>query len=240
MNINKLYNADCLDIFPLIKNDSIDCFLSDVPYKLIQGGLTGECSKKFKGITFNFENKNTKNGNGSFNHNDIKFSDWLPDVFRVLKDKSHCYIMVNDRNLQELLNEATKSKFKLLNVLVWNKNNAVANHWYMKNAEFIVMLRKGGAKYINNQGTKQIIRVNNVINKKHPTEKPIDLMKILIENSTNENDIVLDSFMGTGATCIAAKELNRNYIGIELDEKYYKIAFDRINNYKKQTKLFTI
>jgi site-specific DNA-methyltransferase (adenine-specific) len=46
--------------------------------------------------------------------------------------------------------------------------------------------------------------------------------------------------MGTGATCIAAKELNRNYIGIELDEKYYKIAFDRINNYKKQTKLFTI
>ena len=146
--------------------------------------------------------------------------------------------MVNDRNLQELLNEATKSKFKLLNVLVWNKNNAMPNHWYMKNAEFIVMLRKGGAKYINNQGTKQIIQVNNVRNKQHPTEKPIDLMKILIENSTNENDIVLDPFMGSGSTGVACVNTNRNFIGIEMDDNYFKIASERIKNHTSQTKLF--
>ena len=222
-----LFQGDCLDIMPLIPDNSVDCFVSDVPYKLVQGGVTGKLSAKITGVALNFENKNTKNGNGNFNHNEIKFSEWLPNVFRILKDKSHCYIMVNDRNLQELLNEATKCKFKLLNVLVWNKNNAMPNHWYMKNAEFIIMLRKGGAKYINNQGEKQIIQIDNVRKKQHPTEKPTDLMKILIGNSTNENDVVLDSFMGTGATCLAAKELNRKYIGIEKEPKYYEIACRR-------------
>jgi site-specific DNA-methyltransferase (adenine-specific) len=234
----ELIHGDCLVEMKKIPDDSIDCFISDVPYKLTQGGVTGKISAKITGVALNFKNKNTKNGNGNFKHNDIKFSDWLPDIFRVLKDKSHCYVMVNDRNLQELLNEATKSKFKLLNVLVWNKNNAMPNHWYMKNAEFIVMLRKGGAKYINNQGTKQIIQVNNVRNKQHPTEKPIDLMKILIENSTNENDIVLDPFMGSGSTGVACINTNRNFIGIEMDDKYFKIASERINNHTAQTKLF--
>ena len=228
LNGSVLFNADCMDIMPLIPDNSIDCFVSDVPYKLVQGGVTGKLSAKITGVALNFENKNTKNGNGNFNHNEIKFSEWLPNIFRILKDKSHCYIMVNDRNLQELLNEATKSKFKLLNVLVWNKNNAMPNHWYMKNAEFIVMLRKGGAKYINNQGTKQIIQIDNVSNKQHPTEKPINLMKILIQNSTNENDVIIDAFMGTGATCLAAKELNRKFIGIEKEVKYYELAVARV------------
>lgn len=223
-----LFNGDCLDILKSIPNESIDLFVSDVPYKLCQGGVTGKLSAKITGVALNHENKNTKNGNGNFKHNDIKFNDWLPDIFRVLKDKSHCYIMVNDRNLQELLNEATKNKFKLLNVLVWNKNNSVPNHWYMKNAEFIVMLRKGGAKYINKQGSKQVIQISNVSKKQHPTEKPVDLMKILIENSTNENDIVLDAFMGTGATCLASKQLNRKFLGIEKEQKYYEIAVKRI------------
>jgi site-specific DNA-methyltransferase (adenine-specific) len=236
--MKELIHGDCLIEMKKIPDDSIDCFISDVPYKLTQGGVTGKISAKITGVALNFKNKNTKNGNGNFKHNDIKFSDWLPDIFRVLKDKSHCYVMVNDRNLQELLNEATKSKFKLLNVLVWNKNNAMPNHWYMKNAEFIVMLRKGGAKYINNQGTKQIIQVNNVRNKQHPTEKPIDLMKILIENSTNENDIVLDPFMGSGSTGVACVNTNRNFIGIEMDDNYFKIASERIKNHTAQTKLF--
>lgn len=60
-------------------------------------------------------------------------------------------------------------------------------------------------------------------------------MKILIENSSDENDIILDPFMGIGSTGIASKNLNRNFIGIELDEKYYKIACERINNTQEKT-----
>jgi site-specific DNA-methyltransferase (adenine-specific) len=233
-NDGVIFQSDCLDIMPLIPDNSIDCFVSDVPYKLVQGGVTGKLSAKITGVALNFENQNTKNGNGNFNHNDIKFKDWLPNVYRILKEKSHCYIMVNDRNLQELMNEATKNKFKLLNVLIWNKNNAMPNHWYMKNAEFICMFRKGGAKYINNQGSKQIIKIDNVIKKNHPTEKPIDLMKILIENSTNENDIVIDTFMGTGSTILACKDLKRKFIGIEKESKYFDIACQRLQILKDE------
>ena len=66
--------------------------------------------------------------------------------------------------------------------------------------ELILMLRKGGAKPINNMGTSNIIKIPNIIGKKqHPTEKPIKLMEVLIENSSNEGDLVLDPFMGSGS-----------------------------------------
>ena len=87
------------------------------------------------------------------------------------------------------------------------------------------MLRKGKAKYINNLGTKNILKIPNIMGTKvHPTEKPVELMKILIENSSNENDIILDPFMGSGATGVACLES----VGCEIDKKYYEIAKHRI------------
>ena len=76
---------------------------------------------------------------------------------------------------------------------------------------------------------------------KHPTIKPLNIIKNLIINSTKENDIVLDCFCGSGTTCVAAKELGRKYIGIEIDLEYYKIAIDRLNGIdaKGQTSIFT-
>ncbi|OSA95685.1 UNVERIFIED_ORG: hypothetical protein B2H93_04500 [Clostridium botulinum] len=62
-------------------------------------------------------------------------------------------------------------------------------------------------------------------------KNPIDLMKILVENSSEKGEIVLDPFMGIGSTCVASKELNRKYIGFEIDENYYNIAYNRINGY---------
>jgi site-specific DNA-methyltransferase (adenine-specific) len=100
----------------------------------------------------------------------------------------------------------------------------------MKNAEFIIMLRKGKANYINNQESKQCMQFSNVKNKIHPTEKPILLFENLIKNSTLENQIVLDPFMGSGTTGVACKNLNRNFIGIEMDENYFEIAKARIES----------
>lgn len=77
-------------------------------------------------------------------------------------------------------------------------------------------------------GTSNFIQIPNIKNKLHPTQKPIDLMKVLIENSSNENDIVLDCFMGGGSTGVACLESNRNFIGCEIDKKYYDIAVERI------------
>lgn len=165
-----------------------------------------------------------------FKHNDIKFSEWLPEVYRILKDDTHCYIMINARNLKELQQEAENVGFKFQQIIVWKKNNATPNKYYLNNAEFILMLRKGKAKNINYMGTKNVLEINNILggNKKHPTEKPVELMEILIKNSSNEGDLVIDPFMGAGASGIACKNLNRNFIGIEIDERYYNIAKERI------------
>lgn len=164
-----------------------------------------------------------------FKHNDIKFSEWLPDLYRVMKPNTHIYIYINARNLKELQQEAENVGFKFQQLLVWKKNNATPNRYYLNNAEFILMMRKGNAKSINNMGTKNVLEVKNIIGKKiHPTEKPVKLNKILIENSSKEGEIVLDPFMGSGSCGVACKELNRQFIGIEIDEKYFKLAKERI------------
>ena len=74
--------------------------------------------------------------------------------------------------------------------------------------------------------------------KRHPTEKPVELMKILIENSTNKGDVVLDPFMGVGATCVAAKQTGREFIGIEIDTKYYNLAAERLRRETTQMNIF--
>ena len=97
---------------------------------------------------------------------------------------------------------------------------------------------------INNCGTSDILKVPNKKTKDkdgnnlHDTEKPIKLMEILIENSSKENDIVMDPFMGVGSTGIACVNTNRNFIGVELDENYFNIAKERIENNITQPTLF--
>ena len=91
------------------------------------------------------------------------------------------------------------------------------------------MLRKGGAKTINDRGSSNILRVPNIIgNKKHPSEKPVELLQIMIRNSTNEGDTVIDPFMGSGSTGVACLNTNRKFLGVELDENYFQIAEARI------------
>lgn len=219
----KLLQGDCLELMQSIPDCSVDLVVSDVPYHIISGGCTNN-AVYFESIPTNVYAKQGK----IFKHNDIEFSEWLPSVYRVLKDNSHCYFMVNGRNLKDLQTEAEKVGFKYQNLLVWDKGNCTPNRYYLNACEFILFLRKGNAKNINNLGSKTIISIPNVRNKSHPTEKPVDLMKILIENSSNENDIVLDMFMGSGSTGVACKNTNRNFIGIELDKNYFEIAKRRI------------
>ena len=174
-----------------------------------------------------------------FAHNDIAFSEWLPDVYRVLKKGTHCYIMVNARNLKELQVEAEKVGFVFQNLLVWNKGTATPNKYYMQGLEFILMLSKRPARNINDMGSKNLLSTPNIIGKKsHPTEKPVSLMAEMIRNSTNEGDIVLDPFAGAGSTLIAAKRLNRRYIGFEIDKQYYDIAYNRLYKEPLQTTMF--
>lgn len=220
-----------------IPDESVDLIVTDCPYKIVQGGCSNN-SVNFKAMSgvlnkqrdYENEQKEYVKKGKIFKYNDIEFSDWLPEIYRVLKNDSHCYIMINGRNIKDLQTEIEKAGFKYLNLLVWDKGNQTPNRWYMNSVEFILLIRKGKAKKINNMGEKSILRVPNLKKgtKLHPTEKPIKLMEILIQNSSNKNDIILDPFMGSGTTPVACINTDRKYIGFELDENYFEIARDRI------------
>ena len=231
-----LYNADCLDVFKDLPPESVDLVVTDCPYHIIGGGCTNAEEKGWysipKGILdrgYEGNLKYTKEGK-LFKYNEIKFSEWIPKVYRVLKPNTHCYIMINGRNLMELQQECEKVGFAFQNLLVWDKGNVTPNKYYMNAYELILMLRKGAAKNINNIGTSNILKVPNITHiKEHPTEKPWRLMKILIENSSDAGDVVLDPFMGVGSTGIACRKCSRRFIGIEIDENYFEIAQKRIS-----------
>lgn len=227
-----LRHGDCLEIMKDIPDNSIDLVVTDCPYHIVSGGCTNIPRKDEPSGIFNrrntFTQKNAKSGK-LFDNNDIKFKDWLPDVYRVLKDGTHCYIMINARNLKELQQEAENVGFKFQNIIIWNKGNATPNRYYLNAYEMILMLRKGKAKNINNMGCKNIVDIKNIRgNKLHPTEKPVELNELFIKNSSEQGDTILDPFMGVGSCGLACKNTNRNFIGIELDEKYFNIAKERI------------
>lgn len=228
MELNKVYWGDCLEEMKQIPDKSIDLVITDPPYRVISGGNKHKDGVGWHGSVLE------KNDGKIFKYNDIKFSDYLPELYRVLKDGSHCYIMVNFINLSDLLIESKNSGFHQHNLLVWEKNNKVLNRWYMKNAEYILFLYKKPSKKINIIGTPTILKSNNPINKKHPTEKPEELMEIMIKNSSNENDVILDPFAGSGTTAIACLNTNRNYILIEKEKEYIDIINKRISEHEKR------
>lgn len=181
----------------------------------------------------------SKNDGKIFAHNDLKISNWINECYRVLKDQTHIYIMTNMLNLEEYMREIRAAGFDIHNLLIWEKNNATPNRWYMKNCEYIIFARKGAAKPINNCGTKTVLQVKNVKDKIHPTEKPTELLRIFIENSTNEGDTVLDPFGGSMSTALAALQTNRKCISFEIDENYYKVGMERLNNFDPTTDTIT-
>jgi len=225
-NLGMLFNDNVLNILPQIKDESIDLVVTDPPYKMTSRGSHGNTGGMLA-------KKITMNGN-VFDHNDISISDYASDLYRVLKDGSHCYIMTNHVNLIEMLNTMTDVGFHFIKSLIWDKGNKIMGRFYMSQYEYILFFRKGKGIQINNCGTSDILSFPNKKLKGedgsnlHDTEKPVELMKVLIENSSKPNDIVLEPFMGIGATCIACKECGRRYIGCEIDKKYFDIAVKRL------------
>lgn len=183
---NKIYNIDFREGCKYIKDSSIDLLITDPPYKVTARGNAGNSGGMLQ--------KKLSMQGKIFEHNDIKPQEYIPEFYRILKDGSHCYIMTNHVNLQQILNVATECGFKFTKSLIWNKGNKIMGQYYMSQFEYILFFRKGKGKKINNCGTSDILDVPNKKIKGedgknlHDTEKPIELMQILIENSSLENE----------------------------------------------------
>lgn len=229
MNID-IHCGDSLDILKSVLR--YDCIVTDPPYKLISGGnTTGEMGGCFS--VDNYDNS------GSIVDCDIEWSDFMQPLFDGLTDPGHAYFMANNRNVYPMLKAAEESGFYFHNLLVWDKITATPNRWYMKNCEFIGFFSKGKAFNISDCSQKQLIRCPQEDksgafsddSKSHPTEKPVALMQAYIENSTKLGDTVIDPFMGSGSTAIAALNCGRKFIGIEKNEKYFNMAKKRIDDF---------
>lgn len=218
----KIYNNDCLNVFKSIENESVDLIVTDPPYKLITGGMKSGFSCGKNNIF-----KKSKTGL-LFKNNNIEISQWIKILFCKVKENSHVYIFVNSLNIRNFLNNIHESGFKLKNILIWQKNNKNASRSYMKNCEYILFLEKGRHKTINMPSSPTCFQFNNPRNKKHPTEKPLDLLEFLIKNSSKENDVIFDPFMGSGSTGVACINSKRKFIGIEIDKEYFDIAKIRL------------
>ena len=222
----QVYNTDAIEWLKTLDNDSVDLIVSDPPYRVTQHGHSG------LGGIFKTKTGEDKKLNGKlFKHNEVNVNDYAGELYRVLKPDNHCYIMTNDVNLQNFLNVFTNVGFHFTKLLIWDKQNKITNQFYMNQVEYILFMSKGRTKQINYCGTSNLLSVNNIKNKthNHPTEKPVELMEILIKNSTNEGDLVLDPFVGVGATPVACQNLKRNFIGCELDKVYYDTTMERLN-----------
>ena len=212
----------------LIPDESIDLIVTDPPYRVTSRGSAGNSGGMLQ--------KDINKKGQVFSFNNINCQEYAPEFFRVLKDGSHCYVMTNHINLINMLNVFTNCGFHFIKCLIWDKGNKIMGQYYMSQFEYILFFRKGKGVRINNCGTSDILKVPNIKTKDsngkniHDTEKPVELMEILINNSSKENQIVLDPFMGIGSTGIACINSERLFVGIEIDKKYFDESKKRLKN----------
>lgn len=218
--LNNITLGDSYKLIKEIPDNSIDLVIIDPPYLF----------DNFGGGCFGKERKRSRKELESIR----KGFDYaiLNELKRVMK-KTNIYIFCSKAQLKDYFNIFAEENVDLL---VWHKTNpipAIANN-YLSDLEYCFFAREKGVNIHCSYETSSKM-YESPMNKKdkekywHPTIKPIKLIKNLILNSSNENDIVLDCFSGSGTTCVAAKELNRQFIGIEIDKEYHRISIDRLN-----------
>lgn len=231
-----LMNGDCIEVMNKMieKKVKVDCIITDPPYKITARGNGGNSGGMF-------QKKEVNNGK-VFKTNDLEIEDWLPLLWDLLEDSGHCYIMTNNKNITNYLHKINtlffngdkKQKFHFVKNLIWVKDNKIMGQSYMSQFEYVIMVRKGKHKKINSCGTSDVLQFKNKKmkdeNKKtiHDTEKPVDMLKVLVENSSNVGDSVFDPFMGIGSLGVACKSTDRKFIGVELDDRYFDISINRM------------
>lgn len=234
--VDNIYHADCYTAIKELPDKSIDLIITDPPYELSVDHGAGAFGIKKK---LHYE-QFVEISNGF----DIKV---LDEFVRVLK-RINLYIWISKKQIPMLLQYFVVERKCNWNLITWHKKNVcpTCNNKYMSDTEYCLFFREEGVSLYGDYESKRTYYVTP-INKRdkgkflHPTIKPEQIIRNLIINSTQEGDLILDPFMGSGTTAVASKNLNRHYLGFEIFEQYYKIAIDRLNNIQAggQVSIFT-
>ena len=215
-----LRQGDCLELMKDIPNESIDLIVTDPPYLI-----------KYK----TNRRKNKEHDFCSEILNDDNYdliSNYIKECFRILKNDTAMYMFCNCDRVDYFKQELEKTGFNIKNMIIWVKNNHTAGDLkaqFGKQYEIIFLVNKGRSLF-NGKRITDVWNFDKVSGNKqvHQNQKPLDLLEQCILKHSKENGIVFDGFMGSGSTGVACVNTNRNFIGIELDEKYFKIAKERI------------
>ena len=235
MELNKIYNEDCLEGMKKIPDKSIDMILCDLPY-----GTTAckwDTIIPFEPLWEQYERVIKDNGAIVLTASQpftTKLIDSNIDLFR------NCWVWNKKISGNPLLAKHQPLKVHE-DICVFSKKR----HNYYPQMRKGKMRKKGGgrsklfdmemsAKYSDEYYPISIIEFSNAKRGLHPTQKPVALFEYLIKTYTNEGETVLDNCMGSGTTAIACLNTNRNYIGFELDEEYYKASLERIKEHENK------
>ena len=232
MELNKIYLGDAYELIKQLDDKSVDLIVTDPPYLHIKGG----CKSKRLNVGLRSSKSNVVSNMSDFGEQSI--FDFLDSVKKKMK-KINMYCFCSKLQIPYYLNWAQKNKLQY-DVLFWykNTNRMISTKFYASNVEYIIRVYGKGCalnNILNDNGKaksefyQKIFMYDTPTNKIHEAQKPIELLERLILLSSNENDIILDCFMGSGTTAVACKELNRQFIGFEIDEKYWTIANNRLN-----------
>lgn len=227
LEINKIYNEDSYKLIKQIDDKSVDLVIIDPPYSMRK--KTDEFNKL--SIAVKKCNKELDKANliDDYDKNILK------ELDRVMK-KTNIYIWSNGEQIPYYIDYYVNERKCKFDILIWNKTNAMPlfNNKYLTDKEYCLYFRKGGyCNPKNYQDGKTVFYLPiNIKDKKkwnHPTIKPLSIIRTLIRNSSKENDLVLDCFLGSGTTAVASKIEDRNYIGIEMNNEFYNTAIKRLS-----------
>jgi len=219
--IQELWNGECLELMKNIPDNNVDLVLTDPPYNISRNNNFHTMVNR-AGIDF-----------GEWDKNADIFS-YIKECYRVL-NKNGSFIVFNTwRNLGDIAKFAESLGFITKDMLRLEKSNPMPRNRdrrYIADYECAIWFTMPKAKWTFNRQDEKYQRpkfVCSIDKGFHPTQKSLKLMEGLAKIHSNEGDIILDPFMGSGTTCLAAKNLNRQFIGIEKEKEYYDICVERL------------
>lgn len=237
IELDKIYNMDCLEGMKQIPNNSVDLIITDPPYEFVGNkekyggrGAFGSIGREYHS---ELENAGIISG---FDRNAI-----MEECKRIMK-KVNIYIWCSKEQIKWYINFFDDYNMELLS---WHKTNPIPTccNKYLSDTEYLLFFREKGVKLYGdfNSKKKYWLQPVNKTDKKlyeHPTIKPLNIIRTLVLNSSLEEQIVCDPFMGSGTTAVACMLENRRYLGFELNKDYYNKSIERINKEKMQLSLF--
>ncbi|HJG39169.1 MAG TPA: site-specific DNA-methyltransferase [Staphylococcus saprophyticus] len=228
MELNKIYNEDCIKGMEKIEKESVDALITDPPYNIARDNNFKSMGRA--GIDFGEWDK------------DFDLTSWISVAVDKVKKGGNVIIFTDWKSITPIIEELEKNKCDIKDMIRIEKSNPMPRNRdrrFITDYEITIWAVKKGGKWTFNRQSETYERplIKTRVTPKsektegaHPTQKSLEAMEWIIERLTNENDIVLDPFIGSGTTGVACNNLNRYFTGFELDDEYFSIAKKRIEN----------